>query len=320
MKTNAYPLAFDIDCIDVEYVRPRLACCYLIKHKGKAAFVDCGTSHSTTHLIEVLRTNELSCDDVEYVIPTHVHLDHAGGAGSLMQHFLNASLVVHPKGARHLIDPQRLVESTKQVYGEDKFNSLYGDIIPVDSNRVITAENNTSIDLNGRELVITHTPGHARHHFCVFDTMSEGWFTGDTFGLSYPDINSNSKYYLLPSTTPVQFEPEVWPNSLQLLLEKNPKQMYLTHFGAVEDVVMLAEKLQKDINHYVEIALANKHTKKRVEVLTQELFKYTLNDLYTHGNRQDKDVLTNLLKTDILLNAQGLDVWLTRIDKSTVPH
>ena len=316
MNIHAYPLAFDIVCIDVDYIRPRLACCYLIKRKGKAAFVDCGTSHSTTRLIEVLHSNDLSCDDIEYVIPTHVHLDHAGGAGSLMQQFPNATLIAHPKGARHLIDPQRLVESTKQVYGEEKFNALYGEIIPVDSNRVIAADDNTSFDLNGRELVIVHTPGHARHHFCVYDVMSEGWFTGDTFGLSYPDITSNSKHYLLPTTTPVQFEPDAWHSSIQLLLDKNPQRMYLTHFGMVEDVNTLAKTLANGINDYVDIAHSNQHAQQRIQCLTEKLTEYTLKDLRTRGNKQEKDLLISLLSTDILLNAQGLDVWLTRKEKA----
>ena len=312
-------MAFDIVCIDVDYIRPRLACSYLIKHNGKAAFIDCGTSHSTARLLEVLHTNKLSRNDVEYIIPTHVHLDHAGGAGSLMQQCPNATLIVHPRGARHLIDPQRLVDSTKQVYGEEKFNALYGEIIPVEADRVIAAENDTIINLNGRELVIADTPGHARHHFCVYDTASKGWFTGDTFGLSYPDITGDVKHYLLPTTTPVQFEPDAWMNSIQLLLDKNPKRMYLTHFGAVEDVIALANKLQKDIDHYIQIALANKHGQNRIEILKQHLTEYTLNDLYAQGNRQDKDFLLNLLSTDLLLNAQGLDIWLTRIDKRGNP-
>ena len=245
MNTYAHPLAFNITCIDVDYIRPRLACCYLIEHKGKAAFIDCGTSHSVPRLVTALEKQGLKSDDVQYVIPTHVHLDHAGGAGALMQEFSNAELIVHPQGARHLIDPQRLVESTRQVYGNEKFTKLYGEIVPVDANRVVTPDDDEKINLNGRQLVIAHTAGHARHHFCIYDEVSNGWFTGDTFGLSYPDIACNSKHYLLPTTTPVQFEPEAWEISIQRLLNTKPQRMYLTHFNMVEDVNALAIKTAK---------------------------------------------------------------------------
>ena len=314
MNHYADNLAFNINCIDIDYVRPRLACAYLVEHNGKAAFIDCGTSRSVSRLLDTLSSRNLNRDDVEYVIPTHVHLDHAGGAGALMQALPNATLVVHPKGARHLIDPTRLVESTRQVYGSEKFAKLYGEIIPVDANRVLAAEDDSIIDLNGRMLEIAHTPGHARHHFCIFDRLSEGWFTGDTFGLSYPDIECNNDHYLLPTTTPVQFEPDSWIESLQHLLEPKPKRMYLTHFGAVEEVNQLASKLQRDIEAYVKIALSLQKVESRVDQLRQEIIRFTLNDLRALGNQQEEDTLMDLLIMDLTLNAQGLEVWLDRCE------
>ena len=317
MNVHADALAFDITCVDVNYLRPRLACSYLIINEGKAAFIDCGTSHSTPLLIEALHANGLTCNDVEFVIPTHVHLDHAGGAGMLMNECPYATLVVHPKGAPHLIDPQRLIDSSKQVYGEEKFNQLYGEIKSVDSQRILAPEDGTTIVLNGRNFLIAHTPGHARHHFCIYDELSNGWFTGDTFGLSYPDISCNSKHYLLPTTTPVQFEPDAWLTTIQRLLSFEPERMFLTHFGMVEEVNLLAEKLQHDLKNYVDIALANKDASPRVAQLVEHLTRYTFDDLRTLGNRQGEDELLHLLSTDIFLNAQGLNVWLTRRDKSS---
>ncbi len=319
MNKYAHPLAFGITCIDVDYIRPRLACCYLIEHQGNAAFIDCGTSHSVPNLLATLDSCGLTPADIQYVIPTHVHLDHAGGAGALMQQFSNATLVVHPRGAQHLIDPQRLVESTKQVYGEEKFTSLYGEIVPVDTERVYSPEDDSSLDLNGRELKFAHTPGHARHHFCIYDQLSNGWFTGDTFGLSYPDIKCDSAHYILPTTTPVQFEPDAWEITLQRLLNVDPKKMYLTHFGMVENVAELANKLLKDINSYTKLALTHATDENRTETIKRELFEFTLNDLRSAGNEQTEKELLALLETDIELNAQGLDIWLTRLEKAKRP-
>jgi glyoxylase-like metal-dependent hydrolase (beta-lactamase superfamily II) len=311
----AESLACDIICIDVDYMRPHLACSYLVIHEGKAAFIDCGTSLTVPRLLAALQDCNLDVADVEYVIPTHIHLDHAGGAGVLMQHFPHAKLVVHPKGARHLIDPQRLIDSVRQVYGDELYDSLYGEIIPIDEHRVIPAEDNYCIDLNGRSLLVADTPGHARHHFCLYDELSQGWFTGDTFGLSYPEISIDSGRYLMPTTTPVQFEPDAWQLSIQRLLEKNPQRMYLTHFGMIEDVQQFADKLSKDLTTYTEIALSQQTQTDRIEKLIEKLNQHTLDELHELGCPQEQTLILELLKTDITLNAQGLDVWLKRQEK-----
>ena len=317
MNNYAESLAFDIYCIDVDYMRPRLACSYLVIHQGKAAFIDCGTSLTVPRLLSVLQDCKLDLTDVEYVIPTHIHLDHAGGAGVLMQKFPNAKLVIHPKGARHLVDPQRLIDSVRHVYGDERYDALYGEVIPVDEQRVIVAEDNYCIDLNGRLLQVADTPGHARHHFCVYDELSNGWFTGDTFGLCYPDIRIRSGHYLLPTTTPVQFEPDAWQQSITRLLEKNPQRMYLTHFGMVEDVQQLANKLSQDLTVYTDIALSQQKQDHRIDRLSESLTQHTLNELRELGSAQDEETILELLNTDITLNAQGLDIWLQRQEKST---
>ncbi len=310
-------LAFDIYCIDIDYMRPRLACSYLVTHNGKAAFIDCGTSHSVPRLLAVLEDCNLSANDVEYVIPTHIHLDHAGAAGELMLKFPRARLVVHPKGARHLVDPQRLIDSVRQVYGDELYDSLYGEIIPIDEDRIIAAEDNYCIDLNGRPLLVADTPGHARHHFCLYDELSNGWFTGDTFGLSYPDITIQNGRYLLPTTTPVQFEPDAWQKSIKHLLANHPQRMYLTHFGVVEDIEKLASKLSRDLITYTEIALSQQQQDQRIEKIIEKLNEFTLSDLRRLGNQQDEKLILELIKTDITLNAQGLDIWLKRQEKSS---
>ena len=309
-------MACDISCIDVNYIRPRLACSYLIECNGKAAFIDCGTSHSVARLRTALAQRDLTANDVQYVVPTHVHLDHAGGASALMQIFPKATLVVHPRGARHLINPEKLVESTKQVYGEQKFASLYGEIVPIDAERVITPDDESTIDLNGRSLKILDTPGHARHHICIYDELSNGWFTGDTFGLSYPDIDSHSAHYLMPTTTPVQFEPLAWENSIQRMLAFKPSKMYLTHFGMVENVEFLASKLLKDIHVYTELAQSCIEDENRLQSITQAITEFTIRDLRSNGNQQSENEIMSLLKNDIILNAQGLEVWLTRLEKT----
>lgn len=305
-------LSAGIYCIDANYIRPRLACSYLIVHQGKAAFIDCGTSYSTPHLLSALMDIGLTADDVEYIIPTHVHLDHAGGAGRLMQACPNAVLLAHPRGLRHLINPQRLVESARSVYGADKFDALYGDILPVEEQRTQAAEDQSEFSLNGRTLYFADTPGHARHHFCVYDEISRGWFTGDTFGLSYPDLTIRSGQYIMPTTTPTQFEPDAWQATLDKLLENQPLRMYLTHYGMIENTGRYAAKLRSDLQSYCDLASRLKGQDNREQSLEDTLMTFTLKDLKNSGCTLSDPEIKYLISDDIKLNAQGLDIWLSR--------
>ena len=236
------------------YVQPGHACCYLMVENGRAAFIDTGTGNSVPYLLETLNLKNLSVEDVDYVIPTHVHLDHAGGAGLLMSKLPNAKLVIHPRGAQHMIDPEKLVAGTIAVYGKEKFNQFYGEIIPIDEQRVIVAENEDEIKLANRTLKFLDTPGHARHHFCVYDKTSNGFFTGDTFGLSYKELDNEDGAFILPTTTPVQFEPDAWQKTLTRMLDHQPKNMYLTHFGRITEIDRLATQLREGIDEYANIA------------------------------------------------------------------
>ena len=213
-----------ITCIDAMYEYEGHACCYLMIENNRAAFIDTGTGHTVPYLLETLKLKNLTVENVDYVIPTHVHLDHAGGAGKLMREFPNAKLVIHPRGAPHMLNPEKLVAGTIAVYGEKKFKQLYDEVIPIDKGRVISAEDNFEVKLDSRTLKFIDTPGHARHHFCVYDKKSEGIFSGDTFGLSYREMQKDKKDFIAPTTTPVQFEPDPWYLSLEKILAHNPKK------------------------------------------------------------------------------------------------
>ncbi len=186
-----------------------------------------------------------------HVIPTHVHLDHAGGVGLLMQHLPRATLVVHPRGARHLIDPTALIQGATAVYGAAEIERSYGQIVGVDAARVVTTHDGMRLSLAGRELLFFDTPGHARHHHCIWDERSRGFFTGDTFGLSYREFDTAQGPWLLPTTTPVQFEPEALRASVDRLLAHAAAVLYLTHFGQVTDVPRLGAMFMEQLDQMV---------------------------------------------------------------------
>lgn len=301
-----------IHTIDTAFQRDHFDAAYLIVENGRGAFVDCGTNHSVPHLLASLPSAGLGPDDVDWLLVTHVHLDHAGGAGALMARLPNARLVVHPRGARHMIDPSKLIAGATAVYGEEEMQRSYGEIQAVPESRVVIAEGGHVVDLQGRELVCIDTPGHARHHYCVWDASSRGWFTGDTFGLSYRELDSAKGPFVLPTSSPVQFEPEELKASIARLLARDPLWMYLTHYGRVGDVERLARDLHAQIDAMVAIArdcdgLPDRHA--RMVGALRELYLARARE---HGCPVDDAGVERVLGMDIELNAQGLASWLDR--------
>ena len=315
MEPVFYDYDQDITCIDTMYVQPGRAACYLIIHNNRAVFIDTGTSHTVPYLLETLKSKTVSPEAVEYVIPTHVHLDHAGGAGVLMDELPNAKLVIHPHGARHMIDPSKLILGATQVYGADNFRHSFGEVRAVDENRVIVAEDETTLEFASRALTFIDTPGHARHHFCVYDETSKGFFTGDTFGLSYKELDDENGAFIMPTTTPVQFDPDAWQNSLTRLLDYSPKYMYLTHFGRITEIDRLARELRQDINRYAEIAQQHTQDNHRNEKILGSITEYLQQRLKDRKNIGDVELLTEFLKDDLELNAAGLEIWLDRLER-----
>lgn len=301
-----------IRCVDVEHERMGLACCYLVESGSQVALVETGTAPGVPRLLATLKALGIAATRVRYVIVTHVHLDHAGAAGALIEALPNATLVVHPRGARHLVDPSQLIAGAQAVYGQEAFERSYGTLVPVAPSRLQVAEDGHELDFNGRTLRFMDSPGHARHHFCVWDALSQGWFTGDTFGLSYREFDLDTRAWIMPTSTPVQWEPEAWFATLDRLLEPRPQWMYLTHFGAVGEVQRLGEELRQGIADYRDIALGLADSPDRHSALTKALLEHALTRLRRFGSPMDDARVKSLLAMDLDLNAQGLAVWLDR--------
>jgi len=306
-------LPHGITVIDTGFVRERFDAAYLLVERGRAAYIDTGINDALPRLLGALQAQGLAPESVDYVIVTHVHLDHAGAAGLLMEHLPRARLVVHPRGARHMIDPSQLLDGARAVYGVEEVRRTYGDVRPIPAARVIETHDEQVLDLNGRPLLFIDSPGHARHHHCIWDERSRGWFTGDTFGLSYPQLETPHGRYLLPTTTPVQFEPDALKRSVARMLERNPDCMYLTHFGRVGEVAALARLLLDQADEMVALGRAHAHSgEKRHALLKQALAALYARRLRDMNSPLDDATIHELLAMDIELNAQGLGIWLDR--------
>jgi glyoxylase-like metal-dependent hydrolase (beta-lactamase superfamily II) len=304
--------AHGIHVIDTGFHRPRFDASYLVVEDGRAAFVDTGTNQSVPRLLAALEAVGLRRDQVDFVIATHVHLDHAGGAGLLMRDLPRARLVVHPRGAGHLIDPARLMVGARAVYGDEEVERSYGEVVGVPAERVLTTGQDSTLMLAGREFRFLDTPGHARHHHCIWDRRSQGFFTGDTFGLSYREFDTDRGPWLLPTTTPVQFEPEALRDSVQRMLSQAPRQMYLTHFGPVGHVAALGAQLLSQLDEVVALGRSVAGSPQRHSALRDGLSEIYLRRLREHGCTMDESQALELLAMDVELNAQGMGVWLDR--------
>ncbi len=306
-----------IHVIDTGFQRPRFDACYLVVENGRGAFIDCGTNHSRPRLLDTLAAAGLGVDAVDWLILTHVHLDHAGGAGELMAHLPNARLVVHPRGARHMIDPSKLWAGATAVYGEEEMQRSYGKLHPIPADRVVEAGDGHEVNLGGRILRCLATPGHAKHHNAIHDTGSGCIFSGDTFGLSYRELDSACGPFIIPTTSPVDFDPEALHASVSRLVDLQPPAIYLTHFGPVTDIARLGTDMHQCIDAMVDIAETHANEVHRHEALVRALAALYRTRLQTHlGDTTDAadrlDEAGKLLAIDTELNAQGLEVWLER--------
>jgi glyoxylase-like metal-dependent hydrolase (beta-lactamase superfamily II) len=308
----AQALGDGIWCIDTGYHRPHYDAAYLLVDSGRAAFFDTGTNHAVPRLLATLDALGLARDAVDWVIPSHVHLDHAGGAGLLMRELPAARMLLHPRGLRHLVDPSALQQAVLDIYGPEAVARDYGTLVPVQAERITPTEEGMVVHLGTRRLEFAHTPGHAQHHHCLWDEASGGWFAGDTFGISYREFDTARGPWMLAISTPVQFDPPALQASVRRLLAREPRCMHLTHYGRVGDVARLGAELIAGIDRLVTLGLSTPGGPGRDERLRRALQALYEQDARAHGCTQGDAAVADALAMDLRLNAQGLGLWLDR--------
>lgn len=303
-------LGHGITAIDTGFIAPLFDASHLIIENGHAAFVDTGVNDSVDNLLAALRHKDVDPADVDYVFLTHVHLDHAGGAGKLMQHLPNAHAVLHPRGAPHMIDPQKLIKGSQAVYGEKRYVEMYGELVPIDEDRVIVVSDEQEIDLAGRPMRCLFTEGHARHHYCLADAHSKGVFTGDSFGISYRQLDSAQGEFIYPTTTPVHFDPPEAHKAVDRIMAEQPQQLFLTHYSRVTGVPRLAEIMHRRIDDFVALAEQHANDEQRTANMHQTMFEYFRVAVAEHGLEVDDERLHAIVDIDVELNTMGLEFWL----------
>lgn len=308
----AQPHGNGVYLIDTLYLRPGLAASHLVVDDGRAAFVDTGAAPAAPRLLAALDELGIGRDQVDYLFLTHVHLDHAGGAGQLMQALPNARAVLHPRGAPHLIDPTKLIAGSIRVYGEALYRQLYGELAPIPAERVLVVEDRQRLKLGRRTFEFIDAPGHARHHHCPIDLDHREVYSGDNFGICYRELDTARGPFMLPTTTPVQFEPDVLHATIDRLLSYRPQRIFQTHFGPVTDLERLARDLHASLVELVRIARLHATAADRTARIRADMFRYFDAGLDAHGYPGDPARRHELLDGDVRLNTDGLEVWLDR--------
>jgi glyoxylase-like metal-dependent hydrolase (beta-lactamase superfamily II) len=302
-----------VAAIDADYVRPLFDAIHLIIQDGRAAFVDTGTNHSVPLMLDALDQKDIDKANVDYVFLTHVHLDHAGGAGALMQHLPNAKAVIHPRGARHMVDPTKLVKGTQAVYGEARSREMYGEPVPIEENRLIIVDDEQAIEFESRPLQCIFTEGHARHHYCLWDPASKGVFTGDSFGVSYRELDTANGEFIFPTTTPIHFDPPEAHKAIDRIMSIEPLQLFLTHYSRVSDLARLADDMHRRIDDFVAIAKEHANDNNRTEAMQESMYRYFVDHLREHGFDADEDRIHAILDADVTLNTMGIEYWLDHV-------
>lgn len=296
--------------IDTEDETPHFTAAYLRSAGRECAFIETATSHARPKLLRALEASGSAVEDVRYVVVTHAHLDHAAGAGSLLAMCPRATLLAHPRAARHLIDPSKLVRSATAVYGEERFAKLYGVIAPIPKERVRALEDGETFELGDATLRVHHTAGHANHHFVVDDPKTESVYTGDSFGLVYPALQKHGRF-AIASTSPTNFDAREAHASIDRIAALGERFVCLTHFGAFEDVAAIADQLHEWIDRadaWVEEAARGQES---VEAITLRLLVAWRDAIARDAEARGLgfgDAEWRLLALDIELNAQGLAV------------
>lgn len=298
----------NIRTIDCHYLRPRFAAAYLLRQADRAAFVDNNTRRSVPALLAALGDEGLRPESVDWVIVTHVHLDHASGSAELMKACPNATLLCHPRAAPHLIDPTKLVESARKVYGEENFRKLYGEIEPVAPERVRTVADGELLSWGSRPLRFLHTRGHANHHIVIEDVLTRSIFTGDAFGLAYPDLQRDG-LFVLPSTSPTDFDPAEALASVDRILATGVTTAYPTHFGPVDRLPDAAAQLKEHLQASAAILRDARDSAVGANELDsfceRRLREYLENYAKSRGLAWSAGE-RELLELDLKLNAQGI--------------
>lgn len=306
-----------IDLIDLNDLNLKERTGSYLLHAKKLTLIETSASPSIPYLLRGLEKLNINPVDIEYIIVTHIHLDHAGGVGLLLESCPNAKVVVHPRGARHLNDPSRLIQGAKAVYGEC-FDQLFDPVLPVPTERIITKADRETLEIDvDRVLTFYNTPGHAKHHFSIHDNQTNSMFTGDTLGILYPISMTNGTELILPSTSPNQFNPNDMLASMKRIRDLNVETIYFGHYGKSDYPDHVYHQLSQWLNRYLRIseAIISAHPQRDDNTQAEAIAEALFNRVEVESDISDPNVF-DYIKFDLNICAQGIVDYYTKLKQS----
>jgi len=271
---------------------------YLLTGSDEIAIIDPGPGTTYEALLASLRELDIDPQDVTHLLATHIHLDHTGAIGTLLRYMPKAKVLVHSKGAPHLLDISRLVASAERIY-KDRMRTLWGAIEPVPAERLQVIEDGNILSIAGRRLEVHYTPGHAAHHVVFFDVHSGELFAGDVAGVRLPGID-----YVRPPTPPPDLDIEAWSSSIDKLKKLHPDVLYLAHFGPTRNVTSHLERVREKLFSWGDFVLHAMQTGKTEPEIIEMLTTRTEPEL-RRAARDEKTLLRYDLATNYTMTVQG---------------
>lgn len=244
------PVTSDIFHINVPSEKLTSIFTVFLVSEGGGALLEPGPASNIPGIMDGLQQIGFDPSRLAYIIPTHIHMDHAGASGSLAQQLPQVKVLVHPDGKRHMVDPSRLIASTRMAFG-DNFEDAYGPLLPVPESQVVVPEDGEAIKLGERELKMVYSPGHASHHMSVYDTRSGALFCGEALGVPAPDTQAP-----LPHAAPPGFDMEVYLDTMEKLRALKPKLLLYSHGKIGHDPDSLITAAEKNTRLFADMVLS----------------------------------------------------------------
>jgi glyoxylase-like metal-dependent hydrolase (beta-lactamase superfamily II) len=267
--TGGQPLTIDLRYLDVEGV----IAAFLLRGAGEAALIETGPGSTAATLLAALDQARVAPQEVRHLLVTHVHLDHAGASGLLLERFPHATLYAHEAGIPHLVDPSKLIASATRIYGA-MMKRLWGEIVPVPADRVVPLHDGQRLEVAGRALDVLYTPGHAKHHVCFHDPVRGEVYTGDTAG-----VRIQGYAYVRPPTPPPDLDLDAWESSLDRLAALAPTAFYVTHFGRSEGTADQLATLRRQLRLWEGVVLEGMREGQDTETIAATLRRIAEPDL-----------------------------------------
>ena len=317
--THNYPMSFtalgdDVFEIDTQMGGHHgITASYLIR-SSRPAIIETGTALSAPILVAALDELGISAADLATIVVTHIHLDHAGGVGDLAQAFPEARIVVHEAGARHLVDPERLVASARRIFGS-QMDSLFGPLLPTPAERLDILGDTGSVDLgDGRQLLTFHNPGHASHHVGLVDSHTGDLYTGDAAGVYVPEIAE-----VRPATPPPEFDLDLALSSLRRMRDVHAPRLLFSHYGPVTDVDTVLDASEAELHYWVETTTEAYTAGMDIE---HAIAMVAEKDRERHpAFYENEEVNTKFEElSNLSANVHGIYRWLTKRDGASSPN